>query len=629
MHRLLRRRGGQALALGAAILVSTLSLAAQSATGQQPSLARAFLDEARLRADAGDWPGAISLLSEAEESDGSDSDIRYLSALAQLQTGADPRRSLDELDAALSAHRFSYYKPRDALSLKAETLVRVGRYNEALDALVGLDPDADVRWVRCRALAGLGRRDAFDREIQSAFDRFPDDARFPREFLDYEVSGNSPGNPTAMESALAATIRSRLPQYMVTDPELAVLAIPILLTDSDRRAAVLSYRATGPSSARATLAALKYGIIDEKQACTELFGGSYALRLDDLQSALDLARNDEERAEVGAALDRYSGDLVIDRQPGISELAHLDSGKATAWNYRHDTPQGLSSIAVAFSDERPVSAEVSSPDQTMRVSYASYPYCRTIGLSPGDGGGALYRFAPEALDYGPVRMLRLLGQGASQRFVPVATGAEVPSQRACVESALALEETSADGLERIVTSLDRGIPQRRDTWKAGGLYATLSYDHGRPTLEHVDADGDGRFETERIYGGDPEAPVPVLIRMDTTGNGVIDYTEQLVFPFEKQWDFDDDGLMDATQLQQADGSLMLQFSTHLDGRFNESLHVKDGRIIELMRDGRRPPLSKDRNPAVTWIGTKPFDLASNVPSGNGVFTIMSTRIRID
>ena len=605
-----------------------VAAAAQSAVTAQPSIARAFLDEARLRADEGDWAGAASLLKEAEESDGTDSDVRYLSALAALRNGAAPAVSIAELDAAVAANRFAYYNLRDALSLKAELLVRSGRYTEALDALRGIPLDADARWIRCRAFLGLNDRGSFDAEIGAALAAFPDDPRFPRVFL--ERYGGAAGTAAAshLEISLGDTILSRVARYALLDPEMPVLAAPIMADQTARRDSVLAYRASGGKSARATLLALEYGIIDEKAACAELFSGAYPLTLDDVLRALDLARNDAERSAVGAALDGYNGALSIRDAGGVQETAQLQSGRARQWSRSSDDERGHIAYAATLADEAPQSFELSQPGSAMRVTFAAYPYCAAISFTEASTSTE-YSFAPEALSYAPIVMRAILGQGEARRFIPVASADPPPTEAACAASALAITLTSSDGKERQVTSMDRGIPQRRETWKDGRLYAVLAFDKGHPTVERVDTDGDGRYETERIYGGsDAASPSVVAVRIDTKGTGIFDYREQLVPPYKKEWDFDDDGSIDAIQSLEPDGSVLRQFSTKMNGSFDETMTIRDDKILSLTRNGRKPALIADRNPLVTWIGEKPFNLGSNVPSGEGVFTVMNKRIRI-
>jgi hypothetical protein len=86
--------------------------------------------------------------------------------------------------------------------------------------------------------------------------------------------------------------------------------------------------------------------------------------------------------------------------------------------------------------------------------------------------------------------------------------------------------------------------------------------------------------------------------------------------------------VDAAQLSLADGSVVQEFSSRLDGTFDETIVVKGGKIISLSREGKGLALIPDSNARLTWIGRKPFDLGRNLPDGDGVYSRMGTRYRI-
>ena len=56
-----------------------------------------------------------------------------------------------------------------------------------------------------------------------------------------------------------------------------------------------------------------------------------------------------------------------------------------------------------------------------------------------------------------------------------------------------------------------------------------------------------------------------------------------MFPFLKEWDYDGNGSVDARQFQLADGSIRKEFSSRLDGRLDEAVVVKDGKIVSLLQ----------------------------------------------
>ena len=626
-----RSRNGTAAVLSAVLLfgagAGVSGAIAQTSVGTgDAAIAHAYFDEARQRADEGDWSGASPLLAAAEEIDAGDSDVRYLSALASIQNGSYIGKSLGELDAALAADRFTYYHRDDAVSLRCELLIRSGRYAEALTVLRDLPVDADTLWMRCRAFEGRGDTSSFDAELRTALRLYPDDPRFPRVFLESLDDSSRSAPRSAEEAALGETILARLQRYTTLDPELPVLAAPIMPDQRERRDAVLAYRSAGGSSARASLLALDYGLVDQKTASDELFSGRYPLKLADIKAALALARSGADRDIVSAGLDAYTGPLVIRKGGGVTETAELKAGRAVSWSRSYDDERGHISYELELADEEPARLVVSIPGTEIRVTYSKYPYCSNLAFSEG-GATTDYRFDPDNFFFAPVKMRSVLGSGAGERFVPTYSDAPLPTERACAAAALEISVSSGDS--RRVTTLDRGIPLERVTWKSGRLYAVLSYKRGQPQIERVDADGDGRFETERVYatGEDGKARVEWIL-IDTKGTGIFDYREQTVFPFRKEWDFDHNGSVDAVQFQRKDGSIVREFSTHMDGTFDETMTIRAGKIVSFTKNGHAVKLIPDAASSVTWIGSKPFDLGSNVPVDEGVYPMRNIRVRI-
>lgn len=625
--------GGRAVV---AVLLAVLGLAsAPAAAGQglrdqgglAPDLAKVLLDEARQAGGIGDWESAAAYLDEAASQDPGNADVRYLRALASVKRGQPLGLALDDLDAALATRRHAYYRERDVLLLKAELLVRERRWKEALAALVPPwnDSNADpaYRLIRARALLGSGDRKAFVGELASALNRFPDDPAFARLFL--AKVGKLPSS--AEESGLARIILGRLARYAQSDAEIPVLAAPLMGELEARRDAVAAFRAAGGSSASATLRAIEYGLIDEGTATAELLSGGYPLLLGDISSLYALAGSPAGRESVFASLAAWSGRVTVDADgDGNTEgFFTLAAGRVTRWEA--DSGQRQEADAqVTFSDGLPAEARLSRRGLEIRVIYSAYPAAETVSFDDGSETRS-YSFGPEALAFAPLEMRLFAGKGRTALFFPYAAGAPDPSERGC--AAVALSVATESGAVRGVTLLDKGRPISATTYVDGRLYSSTTFSKGAPVLERIDADGDGRFETEKSYATDDAGTNSLAwTRSDADGDGVFEYREQAVFPFLKEWDYDGNGSVDARQFSLADGAVEQEFSSRLDGRFDETIIVKNGSIVALSRSGRALALLPDSNAGLRWIGKKPFDLGRNLPAGDGVFSMMGTRYRI-
>lgn len=628
----MRARRPTCLAAALAIALGAAGAAAQDsryADGVAAGVARALLDEARAAAGIGDWAKASACLDEAVARDPGDSDVLYLRSLAIVKRASPLVDALGGLDGALATGRFSYYSKRDAYMLKAEILVRERRWREALAALdqggrdLGADPS--YRLIRARAEIGLGDQTSFLTELSSALARFPDDPAFARLFL--VRAGRLAVSEAARE--LGSTVLGRLSRYVEADPELPVLAAPLMLDAAARTDAVLAYRAAGGKSAAATLRALEYGLIDEATASSEMLSGSYQVTFSSLKSLFSLAGSPKGRAEVTSALASWTGKVESDSDgDGIPEASFsISKGHVKEWE--SDSGQdGAIDQKAAFSDGIPISVSIDRAGLAILVEYSAYPAVDSISFDESTGRRS-YFFGPEALSFAPLAMRPFAETGDPSLLFPNATQVADPSERSCAMAALSVVVQA--GSSRRVTVLENGRPLSSADYDGDRLVSTTAYERGKPSFERMDVDGDGRFESERRYYSGETTEVgkdPSWLRTDSDGDGVFEYREQSAFPFRKEWDYDGNGSVDAARFLRADGSIEQEFSSRLDGRLDESVVLRDGRIVSLSRDGVALAFSPDSNPDLTWIGKKSFDLGRNLPPGEGLFTEMGKRYRL-
>ena len=607
--------------------------------GEKPEadrvVARALFGEALEASGLGDWSSASSCLDEAAIKDPTDSDILYLGALAsvKLEESLDP--AIGKLDAALAADRFSSYSRGDASLLKAVLLTRERRWNGALDALGPPSPEAyaDPAYAlaRARVLALAGREKPFESELAAALRRFPDDPAFPRLFLSRK--DKAPGSDETR--AICGTILGRLARYAALDPELPLLAAPLMQGIEAQRDAVLAFRAAGLSSAAATLRALEYGLIDEAKASSEMLSGAFPLALSDLQSLFALAGSPAGRETLRSALASWSGEVLVDSDSdGIFEARFaLAKGLVSRWQL--DSRQnGEIDERADFFDGLPFRFTISRGENSIEAEYSTYPALSSLtfssspAASPKEGKAGekrRYSFAPEACSYAPLLMSSFAGSGTGAIFLPRPSASDgLPSEREALVSSLSVE--TSEGKTRRIIALGKGQALAASSYEGERLLSKTRYEKGRPVLETADRDGDGRFETERGFmRGQGDSWTIAWSRIDADGDGVFEYREENSFPFKKEWDFDGNGSVDARQETLADGSIREDFSSRLDGRLDETLVVKDGRIKSLSRRGAALPLLRDSNPSLTWIGKKLFDLGGNLPEGEGVFSYMGSR----
>ena len=322
----------------------------------EANIARSLLYQARQAAVIADWTTASLYLAEAYAHDPGDADIMYLRALASIRNSMPLDEALGFLNGALATGRFSIYSRRDASTLKAELLVRERRWQEALGALSPPEIDSAMdpafHLIRARALAGLGDSVAFTKELSYSLQRFPDESAFARLFLVH--AGMIPVSTEARD--IGDSIRARLSRYAEVDPEMLVLAAPLLADINAKRDSVIAYRANGGSSAAATLRALEYGLLDEASASVELLSGAHPVSLRDLSTLFSLAGSPAGRDEVFKALFNWSGAIEVDSDGDGIEEASFSVDKGLVTNWKLDSRQdGRVDARAVFASGLPIS----------------------------------------------------------------------------------------------------------------------------------------------------------------------------------------------------------------------------------------------------------------------------------
>jgi len=617
-----------------------------------------FVRTAAERAAMGDWDGATRIIAGAVDTDSPGSDALYFAALAVLRTRDDAGAALSLCEASIASGTFSLYGRGDAVDLEASLLARLRRYEDCLRLLQETSGDGagalDPEQYRLKALSylGLGRQAEAVRELREAADRFPADPRFPQLYFERMAAGNpSPGS-----HALGDLFIRRLAPLADRDPALLVLAAPCILDSRQREDAIRAFRAQGGRSARATLEALRYGIIGDEAALNEFFAGSYPVFLSDLGSLVDLLGTATGRQRLSSLLGAYTGRILVDRDGDgyAEETALYSAGRLVSWKGDEDQ-DGLAELSMSFNEGVPADLVVVLEDCRVEARYANYPYVGSLEFVPAkacaglaslvrpadavdgmDSGGGLegradetYYFAPEAFILRPLSLQAFPAASDPAMFVPGLLPMPSPTRTAAAGAALRLESTVSGIKDRI--DLDRGIPLRRTRYAGGKPYAILDYARGLPGIERVDADGDGRFEMQRGYlpGADASDASIAWARIDADGDGIFEYREEMTFPFRKEWDLDSNGSVDAAEYRDAKDGHVLEFSSRLDGTFDETVTLDAaGHVVAVTRRGQPLALVRDANPAIYWLGRKDFDLGSNAPASEGIYTYMNHRYRI-
>jgi hypothetical protein len=552
-------------------VASTLHAEAQAEETGDRAMAARYAAWAEEAVAEGRWQEAEAALERAQDFAGVSSDVSYLLALVRLHENRPQPAVLEASRRALEADRWVNRQSDEARLIEAEALLRVRAFPEALASLARINGAAfvaDASVLKLRALLGIRNLPDFRAEMARSLERFPTDGRFPRILFTYAANKI----PEGAERGLIDTCLARLSRYLETAPDLAYRAVPFMRDTAEARRLLAAYRAQGGAAPEALIPALNLGLIDENQAITEFFHSGDAISMAVILPLWALFRNDEGRSTFRRNLSRYSGVISEDDDGDGYPESWTSYDAGVIREYRYDADQdGRFEWRLEFSGGEPVvaeaamSAEGSAGERPLvRLQWDRYPWVREAVFE-----GITYVFKPNGFPLSPVTFSGLVESGPeaflyTKRDV---LGARL-TRRTLVSFALSIERSSGEfsgGRERI--ELDRGIPLSAQVSLRGKTVAVTEYRQGRPVLQRVDLDADGRRETIRRYRPAPPveadrgleglylfeaAPALESSESDWDGDGVYETGEEYLPDGRtaRSWDMNKDGVKEFTVIVQ-------------------------------------------------------------------------------
>jgi hypothetical protein len=350
-------------------------------------------------------------------------------------------------------------------------------------------------------------------------------------------------------------ILRRLPLLLEDDPELAWMAAPFIADLDGARRLVAAYRAVRVPAPASIPAGLELGLIDEGEAMEELFGDPPEEGIDrDLVLAVfALLRDGESRDLFRRRLFRYSGIVSADYDRDGYAEARTWYQEGTIRRHTLDADQdGLLDMDIAFDGGAPVRGRGLADSGTeIAVFWERDPAVQRVEM---EGAGYLPR--PGDFFYRPLRFIELCGGGGEPGLLFPEDDAARLTLRAVVSRSLRVTRPSAEfpGAMEII-DLDRGIPLRAVEILGGRTVSATEFAAGRPLVQRLDLDLDGRMETARRFraaepGGEEadfffdREKIIEFSESDRDGDGIFETGEEH-FPDGTviySWDMDGDGI---------------------------------------------------------------------------------------
>jgi hypothetical protein len=446
------------------------------------------------------WSEAHSGLERAADFADVSSDIGYLLALARTHENKPRPSVLEALNLALAVDRWVNYNAELARLAKAETLIALRFYPEALQELSAVSKSPRQAELTLKALVNYRLPD-FRRYMREALDFYPRECEPVRIFLNFLSNEEAAGhNPEREELDLLEIIIRRLPLLIQDDPELAWMASPFIRDVEEARRLVMAYRAVNEPLIESIPTSLKLGVIDEETALDELFKSSVnSLDMALLDKIWELFRSENAKAVFKNQLAAYTGIITEDSdKDGIPETTVKYNRGSLEYSSYDVNQDGIQDLIIYYEAGLPGRGiALLPPENSARkeaeILWERYPSILEVRLDEA-------RFIPRPLDhfFTPVTFVDLFGSGTLfPRWDPL----KAPlTRRVLVSQSLRVERSSLEfrgGIE--VVELNQGIPVRAREFVGNLMVSETDFLRGRPQHQKVDLDFDGKMDTVRFF----------------------------------------------------------------------------------------------------------------------------------
>ncbi|MDR0387990.1 MAG: hypothetical protein LBH57_08125 [Treponema sp.] len=548
------------------------------------AVAERYADWAVTAISDGRWAEAGAALERARDFADVSSDLSYLLALVRSHENRPGGAVLDAVRRGLDTDRWNRYSAVQARLLEAETLLRVRAFTETLRCLAMI-PDADAEWYgagiacfRLRALLGLRDIPSFHSAMALALEQYSRDPEPARILLRYAARTTV---PEAAARDLVETVLKRLPLLLDKAPDLAYLAAPFMRDTEEAGRFVAAYRALGSAAPESIPAALNLGVIDDDMAVEELFRRE-TLDKDLLLEVWKLLRGSGGREVFGRNLSLFSGVIQEDADyDGYAETRTRYAGGAIE-EYIYDADQdGIFEWHVFWNAGIPVRAGIAvSPEggtqgaEALRgsvrlplrdadlprasITWERYPSVLSAGFE-----GLTYRFNPLEFAFSPLLIAEIPEDGGLPYPERDPRGTRLTG-RTLASFAAGLERPGREfpGALELVT-LERGVPRRAAEYLEGRAVSVTEFLRGRPVVQRIDLDLDGRMETIRRFRVQAGPPGP------EEGRGYV------WIPESSESDWDGDGIYETGEEYLSDGSIARSWDLDKNGNREYTVIIRD------------------------------------------------------
>jgi tetratricopeptide (TPR) repeat protein len=575
-----------------------------AASEQDKRLASELFERARTLYSEGKSDVASRILASALEFFPDSSEALYLSALIDLSSQETTAMGIEKLREALKSASWSKTDPDTARQSLAEALIRTGRYAEAISILTSLTaakPEISrAAYLLADAYLESGKYGEAEKAIANSLRFFP---KYEGLYLLSARLFTLRGNAEAARQAVKTGLREMPDSLALRLKQAGLEADP-----ASRIRDVDEYTAKGGSDPQAAVIALEAGVEQPEKYITIFLSNKGLSRLDLTRRVSAVAAKTVGIARsFQTALSEYTGnrDLDLAGDGFYEERWEYVDGAPRRW-VRDRNRDGIPEYVAGFSDGRARTLTLPKGNSSLTIAYEEYPFIYSVTMTDKTGKKE-FTLAPRTLGCFLLDAPAL----ATPEALEAAASFHVPTESEIIEAAVGEEDfrPNASTADRRI-GLDRGkrTYMEEDAGGHGVIDHKVWYEDGLPVKGLRDLRGDGAWqETDTYRSGKLWKSV-----VDTDGDGKPDYAELRDGGLIKLWDYNEDGIDDARERAGAGGTVVREFSTALNGRYDLEIVFKNGRITAVSRGGKPVAVTPDEKSGVTWIGGRgsfPVDAA--------------------
>lgn len=597
---------------------------------------------------AQDWDNAIKQAELGLSYDESISDLLYVKAAAQMNTGSTRAEVLKIINLAFEKNNWTSYTRNGARILLADLLCDTGDYEKSLEILDSepLIYSADAEFIRVKNFYRMGSVQTINNarlKLNSARRIYPSDVRFPELFFLFEAMFLNEAKKSGIEYAVPEIVRtiaaayiSKFPDYSGQHTQMELLA-SFFADDAQKNRLVRAIDAKNQTfNPVLAIAGLNVGLYTEAQAFELFFNTSEnTVSLSLLETLVSAITDTDVQQKVIEKLVNFSGTICIDENLDLQNEISIEYELGRPQYIRYDrNNDGVIDLYASCDLGAPLF--VFFNDNKSEVFYEGFPKVSKVSFVTEN---YTFNFQHDDLTFSPFEFVQnnVFARLGIEFYMPnINKDIAVPQPEDMVRLSSSVElpvEERDDG--KVIFTSEEGHLLFANFFENERKYAYCDFTTGLPYIRYVDYDNDGYYETTELYdlydeennGFDKDKESSYIekiftkafasenlflkkVQIDRNGNTFCEFCEQYMENNGKVtlWDNDDNGIWDCQYIRypQKEGESLVEETIYFgsNGLPVLSLNLIDSVPVKMISNNQEVMVYAGLAPELFWIEAK-------------------------